>query len=117
MIITQTLMLAGNLIVGFGTSFPVMMVGRALNGFASGAYFIDIPTYICEITQPGMRQFSLAISMVYGTGGISLSYIIGAVLPWRHTVMVMAGIIVVTVIGMITVCPESPSWYVSKNHK
>jgi len=115
MIIDVTVMLTGNLIVAFAHTFPLMLIGRALNGLAAGAIMVDAPTYMVEITQPRMRPLASAIIMITGNLGIALCYFVGALLPWRHTVLVFAGLILAMLIGVITVCPESHVWLVSKN--
>ena len=58
------LMFAGNLAIGLGTSFPVLLVGRILNGLACGGIMVIIAMYNCEISEPAVRAFASGLPIL-----------------------------------------------------
>lgn len=111
------LMLTGNIVIGFSQSFALLMVGRVLNGLAAGSLMVDVPNYCAEITQTPMRPISSAFQMLMNTSGISMAYVIGAILPWRMTVLTFAGLIGMNIVGVWFICPESHIWLMLKNRE
>ena len=54
-------MAAGFGIIGFGTNFALLMVGRTLTGIAYGMMMVDVPLYCAEIAQPTIRPLALTM--------------------------------------------------------
>ena len=59
--IGNLLMAMGFLIIGLGPSFPILMVGRVMTGFAYGMLMVDVPLYCAEIAQPTIRPIALTM--------------------------------------------------------
>ena len=102
----------------------------------NSALMVDVPNYCAEITQTPMRPISSAFQMLMNTSGISMAYVIGAILPWRMTVLTFAGLIGkwlhrliycaninrqifegMNIVGVWFICPESHIWLMLKNRE
>ena len=59
--IGNLIMSAGFLIIAFGSTFQMLMVGRIITGIAYGMLMVDVPLYCSEIGQPTLRPVALTM--------------------------------------------------------
>ncbi|XP_068659704.1 sugar transporter ERD6-like 16 [Aristolochia californica] len=84
-------------------------IGRFCTGYGIGVFSYVVPVFIAEITPKNRRGGLATIHQVLITSGISVTFIIGTVMPWR--LLAITGIIpcVILLCG-IGFIPESPRW-------
>ena len=59
--LTNFVMFVGFVLIGFGTNFPMLMVGRTLTGVSNGMMMVDVPLYAAEFAQPAIRPLALTM--------------------------------------------------------
>ncbi|KAG9457495.1 hypothetical protein H6P81_002003 [Aristolochia fimbriata] len=84
-------------------------IGRFCTGYGIGVFSYVVPVFIAEITPKNLRGGLATVHQVLITSGISVTFIIGTLMPWR--LLALTGIIpcVILLCG-IGFIPESPRW-------
>ena len=70
----SVLLLVGAAVVSLAQNFPVLLLGRALQGLGSGCGWCACSVYITEIAPPAYRGSLVAISDIAINVGILLGY-------------------------------------------
>lgn len=108
----------GSILMGYGSSFPILMIGRCIAGFGVGFALIIVSVYSAEISSPSYRGFltslpDLSINIGFLLGYLS-NYFLGKLslrLGWR----IMLAIPSIPSIGLVILMlqlVESPRWLV-----
>ena len=63
LLISAALLCIGSIVVSVSQSFPVLLLGRALQGFGSGCSWCACSVYITEIAPPRYRGALVSISV------------------------------------------------------
>ena len=71
--------------------------------------------YILELTNVSMHGLAAAaFALMYALGGSAMA-LLGALHPlWRWNMVAMAGLALVTLLGIAIIIPESPTWLARK---
>ena len=99
--------------IRFAKSFPILLVGRFLMGYAGGSEMPASSAYTAEVCHPSIRKFTGTFGGVLYTVGYAILYLLGAFFQWRDTLSIIMGWPIVCIIA-IFFCPESPSWLMMK---
>ena len=116
LIIDSFLYIIGTLLTAFSTNFEMILVGRFIQGFSTASAMVSAPLYTCEISQPHIRRYTALFPVLCWDIGIAVSYILGALLPWRYAIGVTV-LVPVTCFLLILICPESPTWFIIKGQE
>lgn len=75
--------LLGWLLMALASDLRMLLVGRFLTGFSTGAFSPVGLVYIGETSSPKYRGVLLAATAFSVSLGILLAHLLGALLPWR----------------------------------
>lgn len=93
------------------------MISRFVCGHCCASLLVNIPAYTSEICQPEVRKLTGSFVVVAFTTGFSIMLVIGAVLPWRVTMYIMAAFPAISVLLVFWLVPDSPVWLLIKNRE
>ncbi|GMY11565.1 probable polyol transporter 6 [Fagus crenata] len=112
------LFMLGAILMGYGPSYAIIMIGRCSAGFGVGFALLIAPVYTAEISFPSSRGFLTSLPDLSISFGILLGYIsnyffakLTLKLGWR----LMLGIAAIPSLALslgILKMPESPRWLV-----
>ncbi|GER57159.1 major facilitator superfamily protein [Striga asiatica] len=117
-VVASVVFFAGAAIMGFSTSYGVLMAGRFVAGLGVGYALMIAPVYAAEVAPASSRGFLTSFPEVFINFGVLLGYLSNyafAKLPlklgWR--MMLGIGAIPPIFIGLaVFIMPESPRWLV-----
>ncbi|KAJ9595148.1 hypothetical protein L9F63_013556, partial [Diploptera punctata] len=102
-------MSTGWVLIAFTNSYPLMLIGRAVDGFGRGLSF-----HLEETADPRLRgSLSACILLAYSVG-IMIVSVLGTWLNWRVAAGSCALISLLNLLGYCFL-PESPVWLVRNN--
>lgn len=104
----------GLLCIALPHQFPLMLVGRYLCGHACSSIQVVAPSYTSEISQPLIRPLTSYIFIVIFICGSTIMSVIGALVPWHIAVSITLIWPLLSLICVISFCPESPVWLLIK---
>lgn len=117
-ILSAVIFFIGSILMGYGPSFPILMVGRCTAGFGVGFALIIAPIYSAEISSPSYRGFLTSLPDVSLNVGFLLGYVsnyflgkLSLRLGWR----IMLAIPSIPSFGLVILMlklVESPRWLV-----
>ncbi|XP_061342312.1 probable polyol transporter 6 [Gastrolobium bilobum] len=117
-ILASIIFLLGSILMGYGPSFQILMIGRCTAGFGVGFALITAPVYSAEISSPSYRGFLTSLPDVSLNLGLMLGYVsnyfferLSLQLGWRMMLAVPAIPSLVLIILMLRLV-ESPRWLV-----
>ncbi|CAL0311505.1 unnamed protein product [Lupinus luteus] len=117
-IIASIIFLLGSILMGYGPSYPILMIGRCTTGIGAGFALIVAPIYSAEISPPSYRGFLTALPDVSINLGLLLGYMsnyffekLSLKLGWRMMLAVPAIPSLGLAILMLKLV-ESPRWLV-----
>lgn len=111
------ILVIGYLFMGLAINLPMLVIGRCLLGFVSGASGMMIPLYLSSITPPKSRGFFTNFFQLFLCGGIVIAEIISLVTNvgkhdwiWRFTfsaglVIILLQVVLDLIFGYL---PQSP---------
>jgi len=116
----SVLLLVGAAVVSLAQNFPVLLLGRALQGLGSGCGWCACSVYITEIAPPAYRGSLVAISDIAINVGILLGYAVDRMINvwidtpdarWRVAMAISATMPLIYVL-LFSCVPETPRWLV-----
>ncbi|EPS59997.1 hypothetical protein M569_14807, partial [Genlisea aurea] len=109
MLVSSGFCTAGWLFIYFAQGTVLLDVGRLATGYGMGVFSYVVPVFIAEISPKDLRGALTTLNQLMICTGVSVSFIIGTLLPWR--VLALVGIVpcAVLVVGLLFI-PESPRW-------
>ncbi|XP_057443704.1 probable polyol transporter 6 [Lotus japonicus] len=117
-ILSAVILLLGSILMGYGPSFPILMIGRCTAGFGVGFALIIAPVYSTEISLPSNRGFLTSLPDVSLNVGLLIGYVsnyfLGKLplkLGWRLMLAIPVIPSLVLIILMLKLA-ESPRWLV-----
>ncbi|CAJ1930049.1 unnamed protein product [Sphenostylis stenocarpa] len=117
-ILASVIFLSGSILMGYGSSYLILIIGRSIVGFGVGFALIIAPIYSAEISSPSYRGFLTSLPDVTLNFGFLLGYVsnyflgkLSLKLGWRTMLVVPAIPSLVLVILMLKLV-ESPRWLV-----
>ncbi|KAL8262131.1 hypothetical protein R6Q59_026180 [Mikania micrantha] len=99
----------GWLAIFFAKGLVVLDLGRLATGYGMGVFSYVVPVFIAEIAPKNLRGMLTAANQLMICAAVSLSFVIGTMLPWRILALIGMVPCIVLVIGMFFI-PESPRW-------
>lgn len=103
----------GWLLITFGTSVAMLIVGRFITGLSGGAFCVTAPAYTSEIAQDSIRGTLGSYFQLMITVGILFAYVVGSYTP--VFIFNILCTIIPIVFGIIFFfMPESPNFLVVK---
>lgn len=119
--IGAVLFLVGNSCMAFTQSFVLLMVGRAIAGFAIGLALVTEPLYTAEMSPARLRGMLSTNVEVSFNVGILCGFIASWVfmdfadnVSWRYMLMLSLIAPIVSLFGVLSFLPESPRWLASR---
>ena len=105
--------LIGWIMIIFGTSIPVLIIGRFLSGFSVGFCNGPVAIYTMEISTPEIRGILGISSSTVGDFGILLAALLAFELRYDHVAIISA---IISILGptIMLFMPESPVFLYSK---
>ncbi|XP_068206135.1 facilitated trehalose transporter Tret1-like [Palaemon carinicauda] len=84
LLVTAASVFLGFVMIAAGPNFPVLMVGRIINGIGQGGAIVTVPAYIGEIATPDIRgTLACCFSVMINVGNL-WAFVFGAIIPsWR----------------------------------
>ncbi|KAJ1398447.1 Sugar/inositol transporter [Sesbania bispinosa] len=117
-ILTSTTFLLGSILMCYGSSYPILMIGHSISGIGAGFSLIVGPVYSAEISPPSYRGLLTSFLEVSANLGILLGYMsnyffgkLSLNLGWRFMMGAHAIPSLALVILMLNLV-ESPRWLV-----
>ncbi|KAG4987901.1 hypothetical protein AAZX31_11G064300 [Glycine max] len=117
-ILASVIFLLGSLLMGYGPSYSILIIGRCIVGIGVGFALIIAPVYSAEISSPSYRGFLISLPDVSLNFGLLLGYVsnyflgkLSLKLGWRTMLVVPAVPSLVLVILMFKLV-ESPRWLI-----
>ncbi|KAG0697403.1 Facilitated trehalose transporter Tret1 [Chionoecetes opilio] len=115
-ILVYPVLVAAWLLMALAPLLPLVLLGRALCGLMTPFLFSAVSVYNSEIPEARLRGRLGTMSSFFITLGVLLSYVAGALLPWRHSCYVCAAPALLGTAALIPM-PESPYWFMLKNRR
>ncbi|KAH0717243.1 hypothetical protein KY285_013274 [Solanum tuberosum] len=119
-VIASVIFLLGSVVMGYGPSYAVLLVGRCIAGVGVGFALMIAPVYSAEVSSPSTRGFLTSLPEVGISIGILLGYLSNYIfsgLPLRLGWRIMLGIAAIPSF-FLAICilrmPESPRWLIMK---
>ncbi|KAH0696449.1 hypothetical protein KY289_013931 [Solanum tuberosum] len=119
-VIASIIFLLGSVVMGYGPSYAVLLVGRCIAGVGVGFALMIAPVYSAEVSSPSTRGFLTSLPEVGISIGILLGYLSNYIfsgLPLRLGWRIMLGIAAIPSL-FLAICilrmPESPRWLIMK---
>ncbi|XP_049383102.1 probable polyol transporter 6 isoform X4 [Solanum stenotomum] len=119
-VIASVIFLGGSVVMGYGPSYAVLLVGRCIAGVGVGFALMIAPVYSAEVSSPSTRGFLTSLPEVGISIGILLGYLSNYIfsgLPLRLGWRIMLGIAAIPSL-FLAICilrmPESPRWLIMK---
>ncbi|BAU00107.1 hypothetical protein VIGAN_10167400 [Vigna angularis var. angularis] len=117
-ILASVIFLSGSILMGYGPSYLILIIGRSIVGFGVGFASMIAPLYSAEISSPSYRGFLTSLPDVSFNFGLFFGYVsnyfLGKLtlkLGWRIMLALPAIPSLVLVILMLKLA-ESPRWLV-----
>ncbi|XP_022119148.2 facilitated trehalose transporter Tret1 isoform X1 [Pieris rapae] len=107
---TTTLPLViGWILIGTASHHALLLLGRAVCGFAVGVMAAPSQVYLGEISEPRLRGLLIGTPFVAYSLGVLYVYTLGGVLSWRLVAYLS---ILLPSLAFVALCfsPESPTW-------
>ncbi|XP_047340411.1 sugar transporter ERD6-like 5 [Impatiens glandulifera] len=101
------------LAISFSKDALWLYLGRFCLGYGVGLLSYVVPVYIAEITPKDLRGAFTAVNQLMICCGVSVLYLIGAVINWRILSLIGSVPCVLQLIGLFII-PESPRWLAMK---
>lgn len=73
-IVASLLFLAGSILMGYGPSYPILMIGRCVSGFGAGFALLTAPVYCAEISPPSSRGLLTSVPELSINVGLLLGH-------------------------------------------
>ncbi|KAK4347966.1 hypothetical protein RND71_034305 [Anisodus tanguticus] len=112
--------LCGSVLMGYGPSYAILLVGRCVAGVGVGFALMIAPVYSAEVSSPSSRGFLTSLPEVGISIGILLGYLSNYIfsgfslrLGWRMMLGIAAVPSLFLAIGILKM-PESPRWLIMK---
>ncbi|XP_027362676.1 probable polyol transporter 3 [Abrus precatorius] len=117
-ILASVIFLLGSILMGYGPSYLILMIGRCTVGTGVGFALIVAPVYSAEISSPSYRGFLTSLPDVFLNFGLLFGYVsnyflgkLSLKLGWRMMLALPTFPSLVLVILMLKLV-ESPRWLV-----
>mmetsp|Transcript_41027 Transcript_41027/g.124320 ORF Transcript_41027/g.124320 Transcript_41027/m.124320 type:complete len:401 (-) Transcript_41027:29-1231(-) len=116
LLVCCALLVAGPLAMAFAPSVPLLVIARAVVGFAIGIGFVAVSMYLAEVTPADMRGKLTSLEDIFMNIGMLQGYLINWLLlgienDWRY--MLGLGSVLPFFVFIATLSPqvpESPRW-------
>ncbi|KAK7406667.1 hypothetical protein VNO78_08296 [Psophocarpus tetragonolobus] len=120
--LASILFMVGSILMGYGPSYAILMLGRCVAGIGVGFALLIAPVYSTEISSTKSRGFLASLPELCIGIGILLGYIVNYLLGkltlhlgWRLMLGIAAIPSLALALGILTM-PESPRWLVMQGH-
>ncbi|XP_021939138.1 facilitated trehalose transporter Tret1-like [Zootermopsis nevadensis] len=111
--LSSPLWVLGWCLIALAQNYEMMLFARILTGFCVGLVTPSTAVYVSECSYPEIRGVLGSLPALFMAGGILLSYIMGAWLPWNQLAWASAVFPALLLVVMIPL-PESPAWLLSR---
>ncbi|SDC93113.1 MFS transporter [Rhodococcus tukisamuensis] len=111
MVVSLLTMVLGSVIAAVGATFPAMLVGRGLQGFASALVPVGIGILRDELPKSKVAGATAMMSATLGIGsalGLPLSGLVYEHFGWEAIFWLSAAVGVALLVAVLAVVPESP---------
>ncbi|XP_047340410.1 sugar transporter ERD6-like 5 [Impatiens glandulifera] len=99
--------------ISFSKDALWLYLGRFCLGYGVGLFSYVVPVYIAEITPKDLRGAFTAVNHLMICSGVSVLFLIGAVINWRILSLIGSVPCVLQLLGLFII-PESPRWLAMK---
>ena len=96
-------------------SYFMILIFRVMSGLGIGISVPSVTLYIAETVSPSYRGTIGCLPALFHAGGVLLSYIVGAFLPW-HLVSYLSCVPGLVLVATMTMLPESPVHLLTQGH-
>ncbi|XP_030975619.1 probable polyol transporter 6 [Quercus lobata] len=117
-VLASIIFLLGAVLMGYGPSYAILMMGRCVAGIGVGFALMIAPVYSAEISSPSSRGFLTSLPELCISLGILLGYLsnyffgkLTLKLGWRMMLGIAAIPSLALAFGIVKM-PESPRWLV-----
>ena len=113
---THIVSFTGALCILFANTVGVFYLGNFLFGYTNAVFIGIAPIYTSEICQPNIRKFTGGFLAVHFSIGYAIGYFAGSWSHWKTAAIVQTAWPCL-VFMLMFLCPESPTWLLSKSKK
>ncbi|EDS35465.1 sugar transporter [Culex quinquefasciatus] len=103
----------GFCVLSMASSYDMILAGRFITGFSCGLIGPPASVYIAETSHPKYRGILLAGVTFAVSFGIFISHLFGTFFHWKMAALYCSFFMAVSYL-FVALCPESPSWLLSK---
>ncbi|PNF21989.1 Facilitated trehalose transporter Tret1-2-like protein [Cryptotermes secundus] len=115
LMLSSPLWVLGWCLIALAQTYEMILLARILTGFCVGLVTPSVAVYVSECSYAGIRGVLGSLPALFMAGGILISYLMGAWLPWDQLAWASAGFPALLLVVMIPL-PESPAWLLSRGH-
>ncbi|KAI3863887.1 hypothetical protein MKW98_031479 [Papaver atlanticum] len=101
--------ITGWLSIHFAKDALALDVGRLATGYGMGVFSYVVPVFIAEIAPKNLRGALTTLNQLMISCGVSTSFLIGPLLPWRNLALFSLIPCAIMLVGLLFI-PESPRW-------
>ncbi|KAI3830715.1 hypothetical protein MKW92_004062 [Papaver armeniacum] len=101
--------ITGWLSIYFAKDALALDVGRLATGYGMGVFSYVVPVFIAEIAPKNLRGALTTLNQLMISCGVSTSFLIGPLLPWRNLALFSLFPCAIMLVGLLFI-PESPRW-------
>ncbi|RZC55322.1 hypothetical protein C5167_014174 [Papaver somniferum] len=101
--------ITGWLSIYFAKDALALDVGRLATGYGMGVFSYVVPVFIAEIAPKNLRGALTTLNQLMISCGVSTSFLIGQLLPWRNLALFSLVPSAIMLVGLLFI-PESPRW-------
>ncbi|XP_058458314.1 facilitated trehalose transporter Tret1-2 homolog isoform X2 [Malaya genurostris] len=106
----------GFCVLSMALTYDMILVGRFITGFSCGLVGPPASVYIAETSHPKYRGILLAGVTFAVSSGILVSHVFGTFFHWKMAALFCSFFMAVSYI-FVVLCPESPTWLLSKGKR
>ncbi|KAJ9592816.1 hypothetical protein L9F63_015507, partial [Diploptera punctata] len=113
LMISSPLWVLGWILIATSQSYEMIICARILTGFCVGLVTPSAAVYVSECSFAEIRGILGSLPALFMAGGILVSYLLGAWLPWNQLAWASAVFPALLIFVMLPL-PESPAWLLSR---
>lgn len=107
----------GWVMIIWSQSVVMFYIGRFITGLSGGAFCVTAPLYTSETSEAAIRGSLGSYFQLMLTGGILLSYILGATVKNMFYISLISAVVPLVFFAVFIFMPETPTYYLKKNNE
>ncbi|KAK7285417.1 hypothetical protein RJT34_20187 [Clitoria ternatea] len=114
--VSSAFCVTGWLVIYFSEGPVPLDIGRLATGYGMGVFSYVVPVFVAEIAPKELRGALTTLNQFMIVAAVSVSFVIGNVLPWRILALTCLIPTAVLLLGLFFI-PESPRWLAKRGRR